>query len=77
MAKIIDKFNKEVNMYNMYGAYSDFKKLFEFYQDHKNFVGVDEIRKRIDYIKKYGVKQRTEIETLHWILGEDIVGNQE
>lgn len=75
--KIIDKYGKELNMYNMYGAYSDFKKLYEFYEEHKNIVSAKEMRERIEYIKKRGVKQRSEIETLHWILGEDIVGNKE
>lgn len=64
-------------MYSISKAYGQFKDLYEFYLDHKNIVGVDEMRSRIEYIKKYGVKQRTEIETLCWILGEDIVGKKE
>ncbi len=72
--KIRDNFGKEINMYNMYGAYHDFKKLYEFYQKHKNMnITPDEMRDRVAYILKRGTKQRTEIETICWILGEDLV----
>ncbi len=74
--KIKDKFGKEINMYNMYGAYADFKKLYEFYENHKNLVSEDELRDRVKYILKHGVNQRTEIETICWVLGEDLVGNK-
>ena len=40
-------------------------------------AAASEMRERIEYIKKHGVKQRTEIETLCWILGESIVGEKE
>ena len=72
--KIRDNFGREINMYNMYGAYHDFKKLFEFYESQKNVkVSAQEMRNRVAYILKHGVKQRTEIETICWILGEDLV----
>lgn len=72
---IVDKFGKEVSMYHISRAYGEFKDLYNFYLEHINIKGSKEIRNRIEYIKKRGVKQKTEIETLCWILGEDIVGN--
>lgn len=66
--KIKDKNGHEINMYNMYGAYSDFKKLYEFYQEHKDMIGKKELEERRKYILKHGLKQRTEIETIDWIL---------
>lgn len=75
---IKDKYGKEITMYNMYGAYADFKKLYEFYESQKNLkVSADEMRERVKYILKRGVNQRTEIETICWILGEDLVGKEE
>ena len=68
---IKDKFGNEVSMKNMWGAYGDFKELLEFYNDHKKLVGLEELRERKEYILKHGVNQRTELETIDWILGED------
>lgn len=75
--KITNKFGKEVNMYKMYDAYDDFKRLYQYYEENKSLVSASEMRERIEYIKKNGVKQRTEIETLCWILGENIIGEKE
>lgn len=74
---IEDRFGNEVSMRNIGRAYGEFKELLEFYHDHKGTAGEKELRERRDYIIKHGVKQRTEIETINWILGEDIVGNKE
>ncbi len=74
--KITNRQGKEINLYNLYDCYNDFKKLFEFYEKHKNIVDEEELRDRMDYILKNGVKQRTEIETICWVLGEDLVGNK-
>lgn len=72
--KIINKFGNEVSMRNIRGAYGDFKDLYEFYESQKNVkVSAQEMRNRVAYILKHGVKQRTEIETICWILGEDLV----
>lgn len=73
---IIDKFGKEVSMYHISRAYGEFKELYNFYLDHVNIKGKMEINKRIDYIKKHGTKQKTELETLYWVLGEDIIGEK-
>lgn len=75
--KIKDKFGNEISMKNMWGAYGDYKDLFEFYQSQKNLkITAQEMRDRVEYILKHGCNQRTEIETLCWILGEDLVGNK-
>lgn len=58
------------NLYDLYASYRQHKELFEFYQKFKNMKNVDEIKSRIDYIKKNKVKQRSELSTLLWILGE-------
>lgn len=72
--RIINKFGNEVSMRNIRGAYGDFKDLYEFYLSQKEMkVSCQEMRDRVAYILKHGVKQRTEIETICWILGEDLV----
>lgn len=62
------------NLYDLYSSYNHHKRLFQFYQNHKNIKGEDEIRERIDYIVKNKIKQKSEIETLLWIIGEKIEG---
>ena len=74
---IKDKYGNEVCMSNISRAYGDFKNLYNFYLEHKDIVSASEMRERIEYIKKHGVKQRSEIETLCWILGESIIGEKE
>ena len=74
---IKDKFGKEVSMHSIGKAYGDYKELYYFYLDHKDMVGKEELRERLEYIKKNGVKQRTEVETICWILGENLVGERE
>ena len=63
------------NLYDLYASYRHHKQLFEFYEEHKNMRGKQEIKDRIDYIKKNKVKQRNEVETLLWIIGE--IDNEE
>lgn len=58
------------NLYDLYASYRQHKQLFEFYTQHKNIKGEQEIRDRIDYIKKHKIKPRNELETLLWVLGE-------
>lgn len=58
------------NLYDLYSSYSQHKALFEFYQKFKNIKNEQEIRERIEYLKKHKVRQRTELETLLWILNE-------
>lgn len=60
----------------LYQVYANYKDLVSFYNDHQNIKGEAVIRERIDYIMKNGVKGRTEIETLCWILGENLLGEK-
>ena len=72
--RIINKFGNEISMRSIGRAYGDFKDLYEFYESQKDMkVSAQEMRDRVKYILKHGVKQRTEIETICWILGEDLV----
>jgi len=61
----------------LYKAYKDYMYLFNFLRDFRNqykfAVSRDEMRSRIDYILKNQVRQRDEISTLCWILGEEDV----
>ena len=60
------------NLYDLYSVYSQYKLLYNFYQKFKNFKNIDEILERIKYLKvNPNLKQRTELETLIWILGEN------
>ena len=58
------------NLYDLYAAYRQHKKLFEFYKQHKHIKSEQEVRDRIEYIKKHKINQRTELATLMWFLGE-------
>ncbi len=64
--------NNEIkdNLFDLYASYHHHKQLFNFYKDHKNIKGEKEINERIEYIKKHNIKQRTELETLLWVIGE-------
>ena len=75
-----DKFDREKiveYMYPMYDCYNQYKLLHKFYMDHKNVKGEEEMRSRIKYILKHKIKQRSEIETILWILGEKISDYEE
>lgn len=59
------------NMYALYDVYAQYKALFEHYQKYKKIKNEEDIRNRIEYLKKNpNIKQRTEIETLLWMLNE-------
>ena len=60
----------------LYQIYTNYKELVSFYNDHQNIKGETVIRERIDYIMKNGIKGRTEVETLCWILGENLLGEK-
>lgn len=51
---------------------SNYKMLLEYYQNHHydNRPSDEDIRGRIKYILDNKIKQRDEIATLYWILGE-------
>lgn len=58
------------NLYDLYGSYNQHKLLFEFWKKYKNIKNEENIRERLEYLKKNNIKQRTEVETLLWILNE-------
>lgn len=58
------------NLYDLYASYRQHKQLFEFWKKYQKIKNEDDIRERMEYIKKNNVKQRSEIETLAWILNE-------
>lgn len=63
------------NLFDLYASYNQHKKLFLFWKKYQNIKNEDDIRDRIEYLKKNKVKQRSELETLLWILNE--VSNEE
>lgn len=68
--------SKEVtkpSLYCLYELYRNYKFLYEFWERRQNerVISDQEMRDRIDYILKNKVKQRDEISTLCWILGEE------
>lgn len=59
------------NLYDLYSVYQQYKALFNYYQQNKSMKTRDEISERIEYIKKNKIKQKSELETLLWVLGLD------
>jgi hypothetical protein len=57
----------------LYRLYKDYKYLYDFWENNRNTrrVSDEDMRNRIKYILKNNVKQRDEIATLCWILGEE------
>ena len=58
------------NLYDLYASYNHHKALFNFWKKYKNIKNEDDIRERMEYLKKNKVKQRNELETLLWVLKE-------
>lgn len=68
--------SKEVikpSLYCLYELYKNYKYLYDFWERRQNerVISDQEMRDRIQYILKNKVKQRDEISTLCWILGEE------
>lgn len=59
------------NLYDLYDSYNQHKLLFEFWKQNRAIKTKEEIKDRINYIIKNKIKQRNEIETLLWVIGED------
>lgn len=57
----------------LYRYYKCYKYLYDFWVENRDrhVVSERDMRNRIDYILKNKVKQRDEIATLCWILGEE------
>ena len=66
---IVDNETKD-NLYDLYASYKQHKQLYEFWKKYRKIKNEDEIRERIEYLKKNKIKQRNELETLMWILNE-------
>ena len=63
--------NIKDNMYALYEVYNQYKLLYNFYQKYKSIRNEKDIRERMEYLKKNPkCKQKTEIETLLWLLNE-------
>lgn len=58
------------NLFDLYASYRQHKALFNFYQQNKQMRTREEINERIEYIRKNKVKQRSELETLMWVVNE-------
>ena len=63
--------NIKDNKYALYEVYNQYKLLYAFYQKYKSIKNEEDIKERIEYLKKNPkCKQRSEIECLLWILNE-------
>ena len=67
-----------INPKALYRYYLSYKYLYDFWEEtrrkeaeNRRVVTDEEMRSRIQYILKNKVRQRDEIETLCWILGEE------
>lgn len=59
------------NLRPLYNCYSQYKMLYDYYQDNKSMRSKEEIQERIEYLKKNPkITQRTELETLLWLVSE-------
>lgn len=63
--------NIKDNLYDLYASYHQHKLLFEFWKQNNSIKTKEEVEQRLEYIKKNKIKQRNELETLLWVLGED------
>lgn len=56
----------------MWETVSNYKMLLEYYQNNhfRNMVSEEKIRARIRYVLDNGLKQKDEVATLYWVLGE-------
>lgn len=67
----MSKDNIKDNLYALYEVYSQYKLLYAFYQENKDIKSANDIKDRIEYLRKNPkCRQKTEIECLLWILGE-------
>jgi hypothetical protein len=71
--------NKDIDLGCLYRMYHNYRYLYSFWQkfQNKRVISDQDIRDRIQYILKNNVKQRDEISTLCWILGEEDVRKKE
>lgn len=67
--------DRDIDIGCLYRMYHNYRYLYEFWLKHREerVITNQDMRDRIDYILKNHVKQRDEISTLCWILGEEDV----
>lgn len=59
------------NLKPLYRCYSQYKLLYDYYQDNKSMRSKEEIKERIEYLKNNPkINQRSELECLLWLLKE-------
>lgn len=59
------------NLHDLYASYGQHKQLFEFWKKYQHIKSEEDIRARIEYLKKNPkINQRTELETLLWLICE-------
>ena len=60
------------NLKPLYRCYSQYKMLYDYYQQNKTIKSREEIQERLEYLRKNPkCNQKDEINTLLWILGEE------
>ena len=66
---------KDIDIGCLYRMYHNYKYLYEYWQKNRNskIRTTQEIRDRMKYILENNGRQRDEISTLCWILGEEDV----
>lgn len=65
------KLTIEPSLGSVYWIIKSYKELVNFYEQYKNIRSEEEIRDRIKYVLKHKLKQKNEIDTLKWVLGEN------
>ena len=59
------------NLKPLYSCYAQYKMLYGYFQENKSMRSKEEIQERIEYLKKTPKRiQRTELETLLWLISE-------
>lgn len=71
------KLTIEPSLGSVYWIIKSYKELVNFYEQYKNIRSEEEIRDRIKYVLKHKLKQKNEIDTLKWVLGENWLEDEE
>lgn len=71
------KLTIEPSLGSVYWVIKSYKELVNFYEQYKNIRSEEEIRDRIKYVLKHKLKQKNEIDTLKWVLGENWLEDEE
>lgn len=71
------KLTIEPSVSTLYWIIKSYKELNNFYEQYKNIRSEEEIRERIKYVLKNKLKQKNEVDTLKWVLGENWLEDEE